>query len=150
MSFVLDASVAVAWAFAGEAHPVASAALALIGSEEGRVPSLWWFEVRNVLIGNERRGRLRETDTAQFLRNLARLPIIVDRTPEEVSWHAAMASPSTTPLTSSWQSAPPRRLPPSTSHWGRRRSATTFRSSALKPHDPIRSTVVTGFPALAA
>jgi len=88
MSFVLDASVAVAWAFAGEAHPVASAALALIGSEEGRVPSLWWFEVRNVLIINERRGRLCETDTAQFLRNLARLPIIVDRTPEEVSVRA--------------------------------------------------------------
>jgi len=85
MSFVLDASVAVAWAFADEAHPVASAALALIGSEEGRVPSLWWFEVRNVLIVNERRGRLCETDTAQFLRNLARLPIIVDRTPKEVS-----------------------------------------------------------------
>lgn len=85
MSFVLDASVAVAWAFADQAHPVASAALALIGSDAGCVPSLWWFEVRNVLIVNERRGRLRETDTAQFLRNLARLPIIVDRTPEEVS-----------------------------------------------------------------
>jgi len=66
MNFVLDASVAVAWAFADEAHPVASAALALIGSDPGCVPSLWWFEVRNVLIVNERRGRLRETDTAQF------------------------------------------------------------------------------------
>jgi predicted nucleic acid-binding protein len=83
MSFVLDASVAVAWAFADEAHPVAAAALALIRSTAGCVPSLWWFEVRNVLIVNERRGRLRETDTALFLRNLARLPIVVDRTPEE-------------------------------------------------------------------
>jgi predicted nucleic acid-binding protein len=36
-----------------------------------------------VLTVNERRGRLRETDTALFLRNLARLPIVVDRTPEE-------------------------------------------------------------------
>ena len=84
MNFVLDASVAVAWAFADEAHPVASAALALIGTDAGCVPSLW-FEVRNVLIVNERRGQLRETDTALFLRNVARLPIIVDRTPEEVS-----------------------------------------------------------------
>jgi predicted nucleic acid-binding protein len=82
---VLDASVAVAWAFADEEHPAATAALALIRSDEGCVPSLWWYEVRNVLIVNERRGRLRETDTALFLRNLARLPIVVDRAPEETA-----------------------------------------------------------------
>jgi predicted nucleic acid-binding protein len=85
MSFVLDASVAVAWAFADEDHPVAAAALALIRNDEGCVPSLWWFEIRNVLIVNERRGRLRESDTALFLRNLARLPIVVDRAPEEAA-----------------------------------------------------------------
>ena len=85
MEFVLDASVALAWAFADEEHPVAAAALALIRNDEGCVPSLWWFEVRNVLIVNERRGRLRETDTALFLRNLARLPIVVDRAPEEAA-----------------------------------------------------------------
>jgi predicted nucleic acid-binding protein len=83
MPFVLDASVAVAWAFDDEDHPVAALALSLIRSDEGCVPSLWWFEVRNVLIVNERRGRLRETDTAVFLRSLIRLPIVVDRTPEE-------------------------------------------------------------------
>jgi predicted nucleic acid-binding protein len=83
MGFVLDASVAVAWAFADEEHPVAVAALALTRDDEGCVPSLWWFEVRNVLIVNERRGRLRETDTALFLRNLARMPIVVDRAPED-------------------------------------------------------------------
>ena len=82
MVFVLDASVAVAWAFADEEHPMAAAALALLRSDEGHVPSLWWFEVRNVLIVNERRGRLRETDTVLFLRSLARLPIIVDHAPE--------------------------------------------------------------------
>jgi predicted nucleic acid-binding protein len=82
MVFVLDKSVAVAWAFADEEHPMAAAALALLRSDEGRVPGLWWFEVRNVLIVNERRGRLRETDTLVFLRNLARLPIIVDHAPE--------------------------------------------------------------------
>lgn len=84
MPFVLDASVAAAWAFEDEDHPVAAAALALIRSEEGRVPSLWWFELRNVLIVNERRGRLRETDTALFLRSVARLPVVVDRTPERL------------------------------------------------------------------
>jgi predicted nucleic acid-binding protein len=83
MPFVLDASVAAAWAFDDENHPTAAAALALVRSEEGHVPSLWWFEVRNVLIVNERRGRLRETDTALFLRSLSRLPIAVDGAPDE-------------------------------------------------------------------
>ena len=70
--FVLDASIAVAWAFADEEHPVAASALALLRNDEGFVPSLWWFEIRNVLIVNERRGRLRETDTALFLRYLGK------------------------------------------------------------------------------
>ena len=85
MTIVLDASVAVAWALADEDHPTAAAALALIRNDEGCVPSLWWFEVRNVLIVNERRGLLREADTTLFLRTLARLPIVVDRSPEEVA-----------------------------------------------------------------
>jgi len=85
MAFVLDASVTVAWAFADEDHAVAAAALALIRNDQGCVPSLWWFELRNVLIVNERRGRLRETYTAVFLRNLGRLPIVVDRAPEEAA-----------------------------------------------------------------
>jgi len=85
MRFVLDASVAAAWVFADEDHPVAAAALTLIRNDEGCVPSLWWFEIRNVLIVNERRGRLREADTALFLRTLARLPIVVDRAPEEMA-----------------------------------------------------------------
>jgi predicted nucleic acid-binding protein len=83
MPFVLDASVAVAWAFDNEDHPAAAAALALVRGDEGHVPSLWWFEVRNALIVNERRGRLREADTALFLRSLSRLPILVDRAPVE-------------------------------------------------------------------
>jgi predicted nucleic acid-binding protein len=85
MRFVLDASVAAAWAFADEDHPVAAAALALIRDDGGCVPSLWWFEIRNVLIVNERRGRLREADTALLLRTLARLPIVIDRAPEEMA-----------------------------------------------------------------
>ena len=85
MPFVLDASVALAWAFAEEDHPTAVAALALIRNDEGCVPSLWWFEVRNVLIVAERRGRLHESDTALFLRSLSRLSIAVDRAPEEAA-----------------------------------------------------------------
>ena len=83
MSFVLDASVAACWAFEDEDHPTATLALERIRSDQARVPSLWWFEVRNTLIINERRGRLAEADTAAFLRGLSRLGVTVDRLPEE-------------------------------------------------------------------
>ena len=43
----------------------------------------WWFEVRNRLIANERRGRITEGDTAAFLRGLSRLGVAVDRSPDE-------------------------------------------------------------------
>ena len=82
MPFVLDASVAVCWAFDDEDHPVAELALERVRTDEARVPSLWWFEVRNTLIVNERRGRLTESDTATFLRGLARLRVL-DRSPNE-------------------------------------------------------------------
>jgi predicted nucleic acid-binding protein len=83
MPFVLDASIAVCWAFDDEDHPTASFALQRIRMDEARVPSLWWFEVRNVLIVSERRGRIGEDDTAAFLRGLGRLGVTVDRAPEE-------------------------------------------------------------------
>jgi predicted nucleic acid-binding protein len=85
MPFVLDASIAACWAFDDEDHPAAALALERIRDDEARVPALWWFEVRNVLIVNERRGRLAEADTAAFLRWLSRLGVTVDRSPEEAA-----------------------------------------------------------------
>ncbi len=79
MPFVLDASVTLCWAFADEEHPVAAAALDLLHQHEAHVPSLWWFEVRNILIVNERRRRLSEAETSAFLRNLTQLAINVHR-----------------------------------------------------------------------
>jgi predicted nucleic acid-binding protein len=81
MPFVLDASIVACWAFGDEDHPDAEMALERIRTDEARVPALWWFEVRNILVVNERRERLTESDTAAFLRMLGRLRIIVDRSP---------------------------------------------------------------------
>ena len=81
MPFVLDASVALAWAFADEADPRAAAALARIRTDQALVPGIWWFELRNMLVVNERRGRLTETDATAFLRTLARLSVTIDRQP---------------------------------------------------------------------
>jgi predicted nucleic acid-binding protein len=83
MPFVLDASIVACWAFADEDHPVAEMALERIRIDEAHVPALWWFEIRNILIVNERRKRITERDTAVFLRGLRRLRVSVDRTPEE-------------------------------------------------------------------
>ncbi|MGH7041967.1 MAG: type II toxin-antitoxin system VapC family toxin [Acetobacteraceae bacterium] len=83
MPFVLDASIAASWAFADENHPQATAAFTRIRDDEALVPTLWWFEVRNTLIVNERRGRIAAADTSGFLRRLARLRVSTDRTPEE-------------------------------------------------------------------
>jgi len=83
MPFVLDASVAACWAFNDEDHPIAAQALERLRTDEARVPTIWWFEVRNTLIVNERRARITQSDTTRFLRALARLPITIDRAPEE-------------------------------------------------------------------
>jgi predicted nucleic acid-binding protein len=82
VAFVVDASVAIAWALQ-EVHPTATLALGWIESDSGVVPSLWWFEARNALVQNERRGRLTEPRTAVFLHELARLAISLDHDPHE-------------------------------------------------------------------
>ena len=83
MAFVLDASITACWAFEDEEHPDANLALERMRAEEAVVPCLWWFEVRNILVVNERRRRITESDTAAFLLNLSRLRLRVDRLPEE-------------------------------------------------------------------
>ena len=85
MPFVLDALVTACWAFDNEDHPTAALALERLRTDEARVPGLWWFEVRNTLLVNERRGRLRESDISVFLRGLAVLAIIIDRAPDEAA-----------------------------------------------------------------
>ncbi|MBI5164540.1 MAG: type II toxin-antitoxin system VapC family toxin [Magnetospirillum sp.] len=83
MPFVLDASTAACWAFADEDHPAADLALRRLRTDTALAPSLWWFEIRNILIVNERRKRLTEADSAAFLRDLSRVGVTFDRTPEE-------------------------------------------------------------------
>ena len=83
MAFVLNSSVAACWAFDDEAHPTAAAALSRIYRGEALVPSLWWFEVRNTLIISERRGRIKQADTTDFLHRLVRLNITTDHIPDE-------------------------------------------------------------------
>ncbi len=83
MAFVLDASVVMSWAFADEDDASALVALQRLRTEPASVPSIWWFEIRNVLLVNERRQRITEADTATFLRFLSSLPITIDHAPDD-------------------------------------------------------------------
>ena len=83
MPFVLDASVTICWAFADESEAKARAALARLEKDSARAPSLWWYEVRNSLVMNERRKRITSADSNNFLRYLDRMEITLDHSPNE-------------------------------------------------------------------
>ena len=76
--FVLDASVTAAWCLSDEGHPIADAALTLLESGRAIVPSLWRWEVLNLLLSAERRGRVEPAEATATLYDLSRLPIETD------------------------------------------------------------------------
>ncbi len=82
MPFALDASAALAWALPEES-PAAKQAWARTAIDSAVVPALWWFELRNGLIVNERRGRITEEETTRILRRVAKLLIAIDDAPDE-------------------------------------------------------------------
>ena len=81
MPFVLDASVTASWCFEDEEASVADAAMDRLPEDHAVVPALWWFEIRNILVVNERRGRIESADSDVFLDDLARLPIRIASDP---------------------------------------------------------------------
>jgi predicted nucleic acid-binding protein len=77
-TIVIDCSIALAWAFEDESNPYADSVQdALIRGSKAVVPSLWLWEVGNVLVSGERRKRITEAESTAFLANLAVLPITV-------------------------------------------------------------------------
>lgn len=79
MPYVLDASVTAAWCFPDEGDAITAVALHDLRNRGAVVPEIWWFEVRNLLVVGERRRRIDVSETAAFLRDLAGLPIVIDR-----------------------------------------------------------------------
>ena len=77
MPFVLDASVVGCWCFQDENDARADAAWDLLerDRESALVPLQWWFEIRNVALHGERRGRLTEDYNSRFFRILERFAI---------------------------------------------------------------------------
>ena len=78
MSFVLDASVALAWSFKDERGPYEMGVLDALRSSEAIVPALWPLEVSHGLLSAGRRGRLEPAIAEGLIRTLLSLPIAVD------------------------------------------------------------------------
>lgn len=85
MGMVLDASIVCAWALADEPHPTADTALDSLQDEAATAPWIWWFEVRNALLMNERRSRIGRTALDDFIDRLNMLPITLDQSPDEAA-----------------------------------------------------------------
>ena len=93
MSFVLDASTALAWCFRDEQDAVALAALDRLEETEAWVPSIWSLEVANGLLAAERRKRITTAAASKAMRILLDLPIVPDPSERsrdfEVAWRLA-------------------------------------------------------------
>ena len=71
------------WCLTDESHPDADTAQVRIANEDAITSAIFWFEVRNVLLTAERRGRITDVQTATILASIADLPIQEDRDPDE-------------------------------------------------------------------
>ena len=87
MPFVLDASIVGCWCFYDEHDVRADAAWDLLElrGESALVPIHWWFEVRNVLLYGERKGRITEDYSVQFLQRVERFAIGQDLLPDQLA-----------------------------------------------------------------
>jgi predicted nucleic acid-binding protein len=85
MPFVVDASVAACWLLPNEGNARAQAAYARFPKDAAIVPSLWWFEMRNIFVSNERRGRIDSVKTTRALALLSGLPIRIDHQPDDAA-----------------------------------------------------------------
>jgi len=85
MPMVLDVSVAAAWFFPDEDDATATQAALRLLDDTALVPALFWFEIRNLLLVGERRGRVARPDTARFLTHLDGLPLEVDHAPSSAA-----------------------------------------------------------------
>lgn len=83
MALVADASTFLCLAFKDEAASYGMAVADAVRDEGGLVPAIFWYEIRNALIANERRGRIAPERTAAFLALLDELPLSIQPLPAD-------------------------------------------------------------------
>jgi predicted nucleic acid-binding protein len=80
MSFVVDASIALAWHFEDEVSEYADRILDRLREDRAAAPSIWPLEVANALLVAERRGRLSPARVARAVELLLELPVSIHDT----------------------------------------------------------------------
>lgn len=88
---VVNCSVTMPWLLKNDASGYSEKTLNALQTGSAIVPALWHLEVQNVLLMFERRKRILRSESEQFCRLLADLPITTDDTPERVSTGTAVA-----------------------------------------------------------
>ena len=79
MFAVLDSSVASSWALGDEAQSDRAAeTMSRVLREDIIVPAIFWYELRNVLVRSERRGRIDPVETETFLQYLSSYSLTLD------------------------------------------------------------------------
>jgi len=79
MEWVVDSSIALAWALPDETSKEADRFLSRISVRSILwVPALWWYETANALLMAQRRKRLGEAERIRLMELYRRLPIRTD------------------------------------------------------------------------
>lgn len=84
MPFVLDASVALAWALPDESSSYANSAIELLRGDDALVPGIWPLELANGLVMAVRRRRISEADAARSADLALGLSIVVVDSSQEL------------------------------------------------------------------
>lgn len=77
-AIVIDNSVFLSWCLGDEDDPRAARAMQRVAEEGGVVPRIWWYELRNALLMNERRGRISPQQVSDTLDDSLALGIAID------------------------------------------------------------------------
>lgn len=75
---VVDASVALAWAFPDEASDYAEEVLIALNGGTIVVPALWAIEITNAVLVAERRKRVAQPEVRRFVELLRELTVVMD------------------------------------------------------------------------
>jgi predicted nucleic acid-binding protein len=77
-SFVIDASVALAWCLPDEQPAYAASVIHRLRTEDAIAPALWPVECLNALLAAEKRKRLQRSDVERLIGLLREPPIGID------------------------------------------------------------------------
>ena len=75
---VIDNSVFLAWCMGDAEEPTAISAMRHAAEEGGVTPRIWWYELRNALLVNERRGRISPQQVSDTLTDSLALGLSID------------------------------------------------------------------------